>query len=49
MEQGWRAPGSTAGRLARARGDLALAKVPLPEGTFLNTTTVRGGGTSDVR
>lgn len=35
MPQGRPAPGSAADWLARAKGDLALAKGPLPEGAFL--------------
>ena len=34
MPQGRRIPGSPGGWLARARGDLAMARAPLPEGGF---------------
>ena len=34
MPQGKRVPGSAADWLARAKGDLALAEIPLPKGAF---------------
>ena len=34
MPQGKRVPGSAADWLARAKGDLALAEIPLPNGAF---------------